>query len=396
MNQDKILNRSFFATYLQGVIVMILVAMYFVHAPILLEMLEMSESKFAIGMVFFGISNVITNQLSTRFLIPKIGTTNCLVIARLMYSLLPFFIFYFSNYYFFLFISIIWGVAIGIQAPSLFTQVAIVESRTKKILNPIFKSSFAVGSLIGAGLASLFLGLEINPKKTFFILGILVFLSSITMFYWGLPRNYDIVNNSPKFTWPSKIILFYASINMMVFASMGIIINWSSLWLINDIKSPIYLAGFIIIFFNIGEISSNMLASRLIKTFNEKIVGPYFAMLGSIILFISILTMNIYFIFVAIIFFGFLTSNIIPIVYRVAIKISSEPIPVTISHVSSIAFSGLIFGPAIVGLSAEKFGLTFNMYALSVVFFCLSFVMVILMNKNIMVGVEGIEPTPPK
>jgi hypothetical protein len=131
---DKILNRSFFATYLQGVIVMILVAMYFVHAPILLEMLEMSESKFAIGMVFFGISNVITNQLSTRFLIPKIGTTNCLVIARLMYSLLPFFIFYFSNYYFFLFISIIWGVAIGIQAPSLFTQVAIVESRTKKIL----------------------------------------------------------------------------------------------------------------------------------------------------------------------------------------------------------------------------------------------------------------------
>ena len=91
-----------------------------------------------------------------------------------------------------------------------------------------------------------------------------------------------------------------------------------------------------------------------------------------------------------------LISNVMPIVFRQAVKNSQNPIPITISHVSSIAFVGAIFGPAIVGYSAEKFGLTFNMYLLCIIFFILSCFMIFLMNKKSLVGVEGIEPTPPK
>ena len=169
---------------------------------------------------------------------------------------------------------------------------------------------------------------------------------------------------------------------MLNFAAFGIILNWSSLWLIKDILAPIYLAGFIIIFFNIGAIASNILASKLIKNFNEKIVGPYLSIIGSILLFLSIMTMNLYLIVIAIILFGFFTSNVAPIVYRQAVKVSKKPIPVTISHVSSMAFSGLIFGPAIVGYSAENLGLTFNMYVLCVVFLISSTIMAYLMNKK--------------
>ncbi len=48
-----------------------------------------------------------------------------------------------------------------------------------------------------------------------------------------------------------------------------------------------------------------------------------------------------------------------PIVYRESVKHSELPIPLTISHVSSIAFTGVIFGPALVGLSAERFWFNF-------------------------------------
>ena len=92
--------------------------------------------------------------------------------------------------------------------------------------------------------------------------------------------------------------------------------------------------------------------------------------------------MNLYLIVIAIILFGFFTSNVAPIVYRQAVKVSKKPIPVTISHVSSMAFSGLIFGPAIVGYSAENLGLTFNMYVLCVVFLISSTIMAYLMNKK--------------
>ena len=169
---------------------------------------------------------------------------------------------------------------------------------------------------------------------------------------------------------------------MFIFACMGIIIQWSPLWLVNDLKAPIYMVGSIVILFNLGEIISNIFASKLINFFNEKIVGPYFAMIGSFILIISVLSQNIFIIYMSVILFGFLISNVMPIVYRQSVKYSTYPIPVTISHVSSIAFTGVIFGPALVGYSAETFGLTFNMYLLGFLMFGISTLMLLIMSSS--------------
>ena len=215
-------------------------------------------------------------------------------------------------------------------------------------------------------------------------------------FFFGLKKKYDIKNNKPAFIFPSFKIIIFASINMLIFATMGIIIQWSPLWLVKDLYAPLYMVGSVVILFNIGEIISNFFGSKLINFFNEKIVGPYFAMVGSIILFLSLLSQNIYVIYISIILFGFLISNVMPIIYRQSVRHSPHPIPVTISHVSSIAFTGVIFGPAIVGFSAETYGLTFNMYMLGLIMFLISLIMLLVMNNEKMVGVEGIEPTPPK
>mgnify|MGYP001412038907 FL=1 len=378
----KELDISFIATFSQGLFATLTFSTYLVHTPILFELIKMSETEFSMGFVLFGIFNVLTNQLTTRFLLPKIGSTNCLILARLMYAFIPFLIFYFSSYNIFILLSIFWGISIGIQAPNIFTQVAIIEEKTKKILNPVFKSSFSIGFIIGGGISSICMGLEISPIYTTFFTGSFVFISTLSMFFYGLNRKYDIKNNNPRFLFPNIKIITFASINMFIFACMGIIVQWSPLWLVRDLFAPLYLVGSIVILFNFGEIISNLLASKLIKRFNEKIVGPYFAMLGSIILFLSVVSQNIYIIYMAVFIFGFLISNVMPIVYRESVKHSELPIPITISHVSSIAFTGVIFGPALVGLSAETFGLTFNMYLLGIIMFAIAILMLLIMQNS--------------
>ena len=382
VHNEKELDIAFKATFSQGFFATVTFSTYLVHTPILFQLIEMTESEFALGFVLFGIFNVITNQLTTRFLLPKIGSTNCLILARLMYSFIPFFIFYTASYNVFILLSIFWGITIGIQAPNLFTQVAIIEENTKKILNPIFKSSFSIGFIFGGSISSIAMGLQISPVITTFITGSIVFLSSITMFFYGLKRKYDIQNDNPSFVLPSSKIVMFASINMCIFACMGIIVQWSPLWLVNDLKAPLFLVGSIVILFNLGEIISNIFASKLIRLFNEKIVGPYFAMLGSVILLLSVISQNILIIYVAVILFGFLISNVMPIVNRQSIKFSPYSIPVTMSHVTSISFTGVIFGPALVGLSAEIFGLTFNMYLLGILMFSISSLMLLIMNTS--------------
>ena len=380
--ETKELDVAFKATFSQGFFATVTFSTLLVHTPILFKLIEMTEFEYALGFVFFGIFNVLTIQLTTRFLLPKIGSTNCLILARITYAFIPFLIFYCSSYNAYIMLTIFWGITIGIQAPNLFTQVAIIEEKTKKILNPIFKSSFSIGFIIGAGISSIGMGLEINPLFTTFFIGFLIFLSSITMSFFGLKKKYDILENNPRFVLPNIKILMFASINMLIFACMGIIVQWSPLWLVNDLKAPLYMVGSIVILFNLGEIISNLFGSKLINFYNEKVVGPYFAMFGSIILILSVISQNIYIIYAAVILFGFLVSNVMPIVIRQSIKHSSHPIPVTISHVTSISFTGIIFGPALVGFSAEKYGLTFNMYILGFIMFSIATLMLILMNNT--------------
>ena len=81
-------------------------------------------------------------------------------------------------------------------------------------------------------------------------------------------------------------------------------------------------------------------------------------------MFSSILTSNLYIIIPALVLFGLFTANFISVVIHQAIKVTTEPISLTVSNLSTLGFSGFIFGPAIVGYTAKNFGLTFNMYIL--------------------------------
>ena len=65
--------------------------------------------------------------------------------------------------------------------------------------------------------------------------------------------------------------------------------------------------------------------------------------------------------------FGFSISNFVAILLRFGVKLSPNNIPVTISNINSIGFSGFAFGPLLVGYSAENIGLTFNMLTLCIV-----------------------------
>ena len=105
----------------------------------------------------------------------------------------------------------------------------------------------------------------------------------------------------------------------------------------------------------------------MINKASERIVGGYLSIAAGVMLFISILTSNFYIIVFGMLLFGFGTANFIAIIFRLAIRITDEPISLTVANLITLGFAGFIFGPALVGYLAEFLSLTFNMYLLSVV-----------------------------
>ena len=136
MSEYKVLKRSFYIAYSVGSLNIFLLTIYMVHVPILLDILKITKVEFSFGLTLFGLFSIISNQATTLFLTPKIGTKNCIVISRTIISFLPFIVFFSESYSVFLIVSSIWGLAMGIQVPNVLLQVSIIEKETSEILNP--------------------------------------------------------------------------------------------------------------------------------------------------------------------------------------------------------------------------------------------------------------------
>ena len=365
-------------------LIMFMIGIYFVYIPWNINRLNISESQLGLSIFAFGIANLFANQFGARVLVPRIGSTNTIILGIFIFSYLPLAIASAPNYFYFTLFFIPIGIGAGFIFPVINAQIAIIEQKTNKILLPVTQAFFSAGSLFGALGAALFIKLIPDPRITFFIVGSMFLFFSIIYFFFGLRKIYEENEKVEKFKIPEKNILIYGFLLMMNFATLGIIIDWSPVWLTKDLSAPLFLGGLAIMFFNAGEIIARVSASKLINRFGEIIIGSYFSIVSCVVLFITILTMNLNIILFGVLIFGFGTANFVAIVLRQAISESNEGISLTVSNLITLGFGGFIFGPVVVGYLAEFISLTFNMYLLSVIwgFNGLALFYLIKRNKN--------------
>lgn len=367
LEQSKAYDNGVYATFLGAFLVLFQIGIYFVYIPWNAERLQITEAEIGMGLFAFGILNLIGNQISGRLIVPKIGTKNSIVIGLLGIAYCPLLLILSPNYYWFLISFMPFGFFVGLFSPSSQSQISMIESKTSRILTPLYHAAFSFGSLMGAFSAFFTIRYIDNPILIFSVTGTLLVIGAVLIYKFGLNKSFETLEKTPKFKLPKKAILIFGILMMLNYATMGIILDWSALWLTKDLLIPLYLGGAVIFAFNIGEISARLIASKMINKGSEKLVGGYLSIAAGVILFFSILTSNFYIIVFGMLLFGFGTANFIAIIFRLAIRITDEPIGLTVANLITLGFAGFIFGPALVGYLAEFLSLTFNMYLLSVV-----------------------------
>ena len=367
MEVPKIYRDSIISSIQNIYIFLSTLGIYFVYIPWNLERLKLVETDLGLWLFLFGVFNLISNQITGRIIAPKIGSKNIIIIGTIIIAICPFLLVSVNSYSMFMFIALPFGIAVGFIFPTNQSLISYIESKTNKIYTPLFQAFMAAGTLSGALIAAYVIKKDIDPQITFAVMGVIILISAVAVYFLGLPKVEESKETVDRFKMPEKQILIFGILLMMNFATVGIIVDWSSLWLTKDLMAPLFLGGLVIVFFNSGEIIARLLASFLISRLGEKFVGGYLPIVGALILFVSILTTNLYIIVPALVLFGLFTANFMSIVIRQAIKVTKEPISLAVSNLTTLGFSGFIFGPALVGYTAENIGLTFNMYVLCVV-----------------------------
>ena len=381
MTESSKYNAGTYTVFLSAFLVLFQIGLYFVYIPWNAERLQITEAEIGIGLFVFGITNLIGNQTSGRLIVPKIGTKNSIAIGLLGISYLPLLLILSPNYFWFLLAFVPFGFFVGFFSPSAQSQISMIEEKTSKVITPLYHAAFSFGSLVGAMTAFYTIKYIESESLIFSITGSMLILGAVIVFKFGLSKKFEDLKKTPRFKFPKKSILIFGFLMMMNYATMGIILDWSALWLTKDLLVPLYLGGAVIVAFNVGEISARLIASKMINKYSEKLVGGYLSIIAGIILFLSILTLNFHVIIFGMILFGFGTANFIAIIIRQAIRITDEPIALTVANLITMGFAGFIFGPALVGYLAEYIGLTFNMYLLSLVWGLNGLALLIMMKR---------------
>ena len=346
------------------------------HIPIIYEKLSLSETGWGFFLLIFGSTQILTGQICSRLFTPKFGTKLMMLLGILILSISFLIIIFVTNYLIFLIIASLFGISLGLIMPSANSHLSLIEEQTKEILQPIFWAFMSLGAVIGAFLSIYLLSLNFAITSSFPIIFIIGLIVAYIVYSFGLPTNKDYYGKAEKFTLPDKKVLIFGLILFLEFGTVGIIMEWSPLWMTQDLNSPLYLGALILISFHLGEIPSRLFGANLINYFGEVKIGFHLVLIGCFCLLLSLLTMDYYFIALGAFLFGFATGNTNPIVIRQAIKSTSENIPTTIANLMTLAFSGLMIGPGLVGVSAKYLGMTFNMYMLPIIWALCAFIFI--------------------
>ena len=341
------------------------------HFPWIIEKLNFTNSTIGFLLMYFSIIQLIASQTAGRIIIPKIGTRNTLIIGIIIFSISPITFGLSNSKTLFLLSCFPTGIGFGMVQTTTTIITRNAEEKTGLILQTYLSAFLTLGFLCGALCSGIYRHLGFDSHYLFFTLIFVALGSTFFIFYFGLKPNLEENNEIEKIKIPEKNILIYGLYMFIFMGTVMALVDWAPLWFERELLTTSLIASLTIVSWSGGETIGKFLGAKLIILTNEKIIGAYIPLFGSLIYVLIIFYGNIYLILLGLFLLGFATANFFPIVIRIALRKTTDNINTAAANLSTIGFLGLLIGPAIVGYTSEIFSITTNTQAISIIWIIL-------------------------
>jgi MFS family permease len=339
--------------------------MWFVYIPSKVEALGLSDTGFSGALFMIAVSSLVSMQLCSRILIPRFGAGPMIPIGIACFSVAIYLFAAAASYEAFLAAAALLGLTVGLVTPPAIVETSHLEKVTGRIFVSTHLAFFSLGGLFGTLAGGLLISRGVEIQDVFAAAAVSG-LAVAGLTYRFLTRGRPSARmTAPPLRIPDKGILGLGALAAINMGTVGVILDWSALWLTRDLMVSLALGGSIIFAFNVGEIASRLSGERLLRRLGERLVGGYAMMAGGTVLLVAVLSENPVLIIFAFAVFGFLTANFIPVLFRAAARIGGEESNLAVADLNFMTSAGLVFGPPIVGMMAQAFSLGACMVALA-------------------------------
>ena len=306
----------------------------------------------------------------TGWAIIKNGSRRITILAVLSYCLLVPAIPFMPTLWALIGLYFLMGVSTGVLDVAMNAQAVMVEKIYNKPIMTSFHALFSIGMMLGAWCGSLFIDLGYDLH---FHLIIISGLSLLPVFWATRNLIQDkpdllVKHDGPLFRLPNQALI---SIGVITFCGMlaeGAMSDWSVNYMQNITQASRTLAPIGLSAFATAMTIGRIFGDRIRSWLGDKkmiVLGGLIATLGlCLALFIPAPYVSITGFF----FVGLGLSSIVPIAYSIAGNTKDLPPGVGLAMVTTVGYSGFLFGPPIIGFISDAFTLRI---ALGVVAFLL-------------------------
>jgi MFS family permease len=248
----------------------------------------------------------------------------------------------------------IMGLTAGMLDVSMNSQAVMVEKIHDKPIMTSFHAIFSIGMVAGAFCGALFVKLETT---------LLVHLSSIVVLSIGAAAwaRYHLIHDKPKekevdgpaFRLPNAAMV---SIGVIAFCCMlgeGAMADWSTNYMENIAMASPALAPLGLSAFALAMTIGRFFGDNARLKYGDRKLMVMCGLVSLVGISVTLLFNNPYSVIVGLFITGIGLSSIVPIAYSIAGNSKNLPPGVGLAMVTTVGYSGFLFGPPIIGLVAN-------------------------------------------
>ena len=269
-----------------------------------------------------------------------------------------------GNIWGFLVFLAVFGAAMGCIDVNMNLNAVIVENASKKRMMSGMHALWSVGCFAGAGLFSLLAkaGLGITVIAAIHSLIVIVF----TVIYSRHFLNFKGAGNEKPIAVPKGIVVFFGVLACITFLGEGAVMDWSGVLLTEVKNTELSLAGVGYAVFSVAMLCMRLLGDKIVAVLGEEKTLVFGSIIGAIGFLSVIFLENFYAIQLGFVLMGLGLANIVPTIYSLTKYQKVMPINAAVTAITSMGYTGVILGPAVLGFVAHGFGITQVFYLLAI------------------------------
>ncbi|GAB3901049.1 MFS transporter [Spirosoma agri] len=265
----------------------------------------------------------------------------------------------------------VFGSAIGAIDVAMNAHGLQVQNLYGKPIMSSLHGLFSVGGLFGSLGLGFLIKLGLNPVYAIGSIALLMIVITVTQYRQlfsvaveqQVMAQFVTAEEKPAtgrqpYAWLHGSVLFLGSMCFAVFLAEGAILDWSAIFLRDSKGIDAELAGAGYAAFSVAMATMRLVGDKLVTRLTGKTVVVGGSLVGALGLAIAVLSPWVLGTLAGFVLLGLGAANIVPIFFSAAGRLPGISPTVSIPAITTIGYTGLLAGPALLGFIAYRFSLS--------------------------------------